>query len=155
MAKFKFPLDAVKRVRKVNEDLAQRDFGEAMSRLNKELEVLSSMEKQKSDAREARHGFEVQGGSKVPHMTQVHEFLVGQDVRIERQKKKIQYIETQVEELREILRQKALEHKMIVSLEDKRREEFKKSESQRQQKIADDMTSMRFAKNRGDDEDGL
>lgn len=155
MAKFKFPLDGVKRVRKVFEDLAQRDFNEAMAVLNKEIDALAIMEKQKEIARETRHGYEVQGGSKVPHMTQVHDFLVGQDVRIERQKKKIQMIETQVEELREILRQKALEHKMIKSLEDKRREEFKKSESQRQQKIADEQTTMRFGRNRGDDEDGL
>lgn len=144
MAKFRFPMENVIKVRKVAEELAQRDLQMAQAYLNSEIELLENMKRQKTEAFQQRHAFESEGGTKVPHLTQVQDFLVGQDIRIDRQQRKIQEIETQVEALREILRQKAIELKMIERLKEKRLDEFRLEEKRKDVKRVDDLTMARF-----------
>jgi flagellar FliJ protein len=129
--------------RKTLENLAQRDMQEAMAVLYEENKKLEFMQQQIVDAREKAFRDQTKGGNTADSLMQVQEFILGQDVRIERQKTKIQECENKVEELREILRQKAIEYKIIEGLRDRRKEEHKIAERKRDQKIADDMTVMR------------
>lgn len=159
MAKFRFQMEAVIKVRKIAEDLAQRDFQLGQSHLLEQIELLNQMLGKKTEAYQTRHDYEKQGGNKAPHLIQVQDFLSGQDIRIEGQRKKIQYIETQVEQLREILREKAIDLKIIERLKEKKLEDFKLEQKKREVKDFDDVTMTRFASrtnhSRGTNEDGI
>lgn len=144
MAKFQFNLEKVLRHRRVLEEMAQKDFQEAMAVLKGEQAKLDEMQGLRTQAFETRYRREVQGGPAVGTLTQVHEFLKGQDVRIERQRKKIQEIEKQVEELREVLRQKAVDTKIMEELREKKKAEFQAEQRKREQKRLDDIVSSRF-----------
>lgn len=148
--KFKFPLQKVMQHRKTLEDLAQRDFQQAQAELNHQLEILQQMQDSVLQARDAAFRQQSEGGRAGPVLTQVHEFLKGQDIRIERQRTRIQECESLVENLREILRQKAIDYKIIEELREKRFKEFKIERNKRDQKRADDISLMRFR--RGDSE---
>ena len=56
---------------------------------------------------------EKQGGTQGPALSQIHEFKKGQVVRIARHRAFVQEVEKRVEEKREILRQAAIEYKII------------------------------------------
>lgn len=155
MARFRFPLDNVIKVRKTAEELAQRDFQVAQGLLHEAIQELEAMKDSKSQAFHRRHSVEVEGGAATPALTQIQEFLAGQDIRIARQKEKIQKIETEVERLREILREKAIDLKIIEKLKEKRLAEFKEEQTRREEKQADDQTTTRFGRSRRGDENGI
>lgn len=144
MAKFRFPLQKVMQHRKTVEELAQKDFEEAMAQLNQENQKLAQMQNQIVQARDAAFGRQTEGGRAAPALSQVHEFIKGQDIRIERQKEKIKECESLVENLREILRQKAIEYKMIESLKERKLEKFKLEVRKKEQKLMDDTSLMRY-----------
>ncbi len=144
MAKFKFPLQKVMQHRKTVEDLAQRDFEEAMSEYNRQLNKLEQMEQAKKDARLHAFGDQYKAGKASPGLIQVGDFLKGQDIRIEKQKERIKECESLVEKLREILRQRAIEYKIIEELKDRQRKEFKIEQNKKEQKRVDESNVMRF-----------
>jgi len=144
MAKFRFAFETVLRHRQTMEDLAQKDFQEAMSFLSLENKKLEDLQNLKHEAFQNRHQKEVQGGAQGPALTQVHDFLKGQDLRIDQQKKKIQAAEKLVEERREVLRQKRVETKIIEGLRERKLEEFKREQGKLEQKRTDDMMTTRF-----------
>ena len=114
--KFKFKLDKVLNHRKNLEDVAQRDFQEAQANLNFEIQKLSQMQEAVRMARLEAFKFQSDGGKSSSHLNQVHDYMVGQDLRMERKKKKIKENENLVENLREILRAKAIDCKIITEL---------------------------------------
>lgn len=142
--KFKFAFETVLKHRKILEDLAQRDFQEALSRLNDEKNKLEQMREEIYIARDRAFEKSQQGGKTSPFLSQVDEFMKGQDIRIENQQLKIQECEKIVEELREILRQKAIDYKIIEGLKDKKRDEFVIEQRKIDQKRTDDLNIMRF-----------
>ena len=119
--KFKFKLDKVLNHRKNLEDVAQRDFQEAQANLNFEIQKLSQMQEAVRMARLGAFKFQSDGGKSSSHLNQVHDYMVGQDLRMERQKEKIKENENLVENLREILRAKAIDCKIITELKRSRR----------------------------------
>lgn len=148
MPKFRFGLQKVMQHRKTVEDLAQRDFQEAQAELHRQNEILVGMYQAIEEARKVAFTKQTMGGTAISALSQVHDFVKGQDVRIERQKAKIQECESLVENLREILRKAAMDYKIIEGLRDKRKDEFKKKVSVKEQKLTDDLNLMRFR--RGD-----
>ncbi|WP_374080515.1 hypothetical protein [Bdellovibrio bacteriovorus] len=60
--KFKFPLQKVLEHRKIKENLAQKDFQEAMMLLNEENDRLAQMEQHKTGAHMQAGAFASQGG---------------------------------------------------------------------------------------------
>ena len=144
MPKFKFGLQKVMQHRKAVEDLAQRDFQEAQAELHRQNEILIGMYQAIEEARKVAFTKQTMGGTAISALSQVHDFVKGQDVRIERQKAKIQECESLVENLREILRKAAMDYKIIEGLRDKRKDEFKKKVSVKEQKLTDDLNLMRF-----------
>jgi flagellar FliJ protein len=141
--KFKFRFENVLKHRKIMEDVAQRDFQEANSLLNVEIEKLNNMIHAAHEAQEHLFEKQKQGGPAGPALSQVHDFLKGQDIRIARQRQKVQEYEKVVENLREILRHKAIEYKIMEGLKSKNQEEFKKEQNKKEQKNLDDLALMR------------
>lgn len=152
MKKFNFPLQKVLQHRKIQENLAQADFLKAQEDLNQLLDDLSSLENAKTEARFLRHKNEVEGIQPVGGLVQVHDFLQGQDLRIKKLKDQILAQETVVENLREILRNKAVEHKIIESFKEKKKQQFKQEYKKYSQKLVDDITLMRFESDQDEDE---
>lgn len=144
--KFRFPLEKVLDHRIRLEELAQKEFQEALSHLNSEIEKLSQMDESVKTAHTEAFRLQSEGGNASPALGQVHDFVKLQDVRRERQKYQIKEWESRVESLREILRAKATDVKIIEELKEKKRVEFKLEEKKRDQKVTDDMNVMRFGR---------
>ena len=157
MAKsFKFAFEKVLAHRRMLEQEAQRVLNEALSILNRETRVLEEMRQKRHEAFESRFQRQVQGGTAGEALSQVHEYLKGQDLRIEGQVKRIQEFEKQVEELRSVLRQRAVDTKIIERLKERKQEEFRIEQNKLEQKRLDDMTMTRFrSKDATDEENGI
>ncbi len=142
--KFKFPLQKVLEHRKINENLAQKDFQEAMILLNEEQGRLQQMQEQVQNAHAQAGTFANKGGTQGPALVQIHEFLRGQDVRITRQKQKVQEVEKLVESKREILRQAVLDYKIMEKMRKNKFEEYRAERLANDQKEMDEQAILRF-----------
>lgn len=142
--KFKFPLQKVLEHRKIKENLAQKDFQEAVMLLNEAQTRLEQMIEAKSDAHVQAGHYANQGGAQGPALSQIHEFLKGQEVFIQRQRQKIQEIEKLVESKREILRQAAQEYKIMEKMRENKFEEYKSERLLTEQKEMDEQSILRF-----------
>ncbi len=143
--KFKFKLDKVLRHRQILESLAQKDFQEVQAELNKQLDALEQMKMGKQQAREKAFKIQSQtGGQVLEDLRQIGDFISLQDIRIENQMKVVEECEKLVEAKREVLRQKAMDTKILKRLEDKKRQQFIEEERRLEQKEMDDNSSMRF-----------
>jgi len=142
---FKFPLQKVLQHRKVLEDIAQRDFQEAVAAHREELAVLARMEKERHQAFQDRFKIQTKDSKDTgPRLQQTHEYLVGQDKRIENQKAKVLVAEAKVEKMREILREKAIEYKIIEKLKEKKFRDFIAERNATEQKENDEISILRY-----------
>ena len=90
---------------------------------------------------------EVQSGpAAVERVKQIHEFIKLQDIRIARKQIQINEAKNLVEARQEILRQKAMDKKIIERLKEKKRLDHLEEERKNEQKETDEMVSMRFLK---------
>lgn len=142
--KFKFNLQKVLDHRKIVESLAQKDFQEAQAQLAEEEKRLKNMEETKTRAHEQAGALVQQGGSPGPALAQIHEFLKGQEVFIHRQKQKVFEAEKLVEAKREILRQKALDYKIMEKMRENKFAEYKAERLANDQKEMDEQSILRF-----------
>jgi len=143
--KFKFGLEKVLNHRKILEDLAQRDYQEVLSVLNQKKSELEKMVLRILDARVEIHQLEVQSGfDMIERVKQIQEFIKLQDIRIERQHLSVQESEKLVEARQEILRQKAMDKKILERLKVKKKTDHQSVERRLEQKENDEMVSMRF-----------
>lgn len=152
--KFKFGLEKVLNHRKILEDLAQRDYQEVLSVLNQKKKELEKMVLRILDARVEIHQLEVQSGfDMIERVKQIQEFIKLQDIRIERQHVSVQEAEKLVEARQEILRQKAMDKKILERLKVKKKTDHQTEERRLAQKETDEMVSMRFKKQEGKDKE--
>ncbi len=143
--KFKFKLEKVLVHRKILENIAQKDFQEAQAACNLQIDVLNRLKLEKSDARKKAFSDQSQtGGQVLESLKQVHDFIQLQDIRIENQIKTIAECEKLVEARREVLRQKAMDTKIIEKLKEKKKQQYLEEERIGEQKELDDNSSMRF-----------
>ena len=144
--KFKFPLQKVMEHRKVLEDLAQKDFQDALAVLIQEQKLFSTLQDQMRSAYDeifqAQHS---KSGQTSGQLKQLSDFIVGQKVRLERQGAKIQEIEKGVESLREILREKAVDYKIIERLKERKKADFNEEMAKIDQKEMDEIAILRKA----------
>lgn len=142
--KFKFPLQKVLEHRKIRESLVQKDFQDAMFFYNQEQQKLDQMLEQQKNAHLQAGTFSAQGGAMGPALSQIHEFLKGQEVRIQRQQERLQEIEKLVEAKRDILRQAAQEYKIMMRMREKQFEDYKMERTSQDQKDMDEQSILRF-----------
>ncbi len=124
--------------------MAKKDFQEAMQAFNEEKARLEEMEQQKTGAHFKAGSLTSQGGNQGPALTQIHEFLKGQEIRIHRQMQNVQECEKLVEAKREILRQAAQEYKIMEKMRENKFEEFKHERNLEEQKEMDEQSILRF-----------
>jgi flagellar protein FliJ len=143
MAKFKFTLETVQRHRKILENIAQKDFQQAQSEVVLLRQELFEMHESIHVARQNAFEQQVAGGTASSSLNQINDFIKLQDIRIARQMEKIANAEKKVEELREILRVKAIDHKIIDEYREKKKAEFVEEVKKKEQKTFDDLSLMR------------
>lgn len=135
--------------RKVQEDLAKTDFQLALAKLNSEIERLQSLIDQKKKARV--NSFELEIDLTSPNtlknsiLAESSRFQKLQDVRIEQQKRTIVECEKEVESKREILKNKAIEYKIIEKVKEKKKQQFVDEENRSEQKENDEISILRFS----------
>jgi flagellar FliJ protein len=143
--KFKFSLEKVLRHRQILEDLSQTDYQEALAALNARQSELDEMIRKVSESRIAAENLEVQSGlGTVERVKQIHDFIKLQDIRIARKQIQIMEAKNLVEARQEILRQKAMDKKIIERLKEKKKLDHLNAERKNEQKETDEMVSMRF-----------
>lgn len=141
---FRFPLQKVLEHRKTLENLAQREFQLAQAELQARLTELSRLREALLDSTFEAGRIQTSGLSSVPaSLKQIHEFQVLQRKKIELQEAKVREAENLVEEKREILRQKAVDHKIMERLKERRFEEHRAEVRDREQKESDETSVLR------------
>ncbi|MGE5087336.1 MAG: flagellar export protein FliJ [Bacillota bacterium] len=142
--KFKFSLQKVLEHRKIKENLAQKDFQDVAVLLNEQQAILEKMHQDVLDAQTHAGSLVQMGGNQGPALSQIHEFLKGQKIRIAQQMQKIQEVEKLVESKREILRQAALDYKIMEKMRENKFEEYKAERIAQDQKEMDEQAILRF-----------
>lgn len=141
---FRFPLQKVLEHRKTLEDLAQREFQQAQAELQARLGELGRLREALLDSTFEAGRVQTSGSSSATSsLKQIHEFQVLQRKKIEHQEAKVREAENLVEEKREILRQKAVDHKIMERLKERRFEEYRAEARDREQKESDETSVLR------------
>lgn len=142
--KFKFPLQKVLEHRKLRENLVKKDFQEAQSLLNEQVEILNKMNQDVANAYDQIGKLTKMGGAQGPALEQIHEFLKGQRRRIHSQEQKVQEFEKLVEAKREVLRQAAQEYKIMEKMRENKFEDYRQERLAQEQKENDEQSILRF-----------
>ena len=144
--KFKFNLQKVLEHRKTLENLAQKVFQEALYDLNVEIEKLNRLEIELRESYFKNQEYIDKGGVQASAWQQVHEFKLGQELKILRQKAVIQQHLQVVEQKRQELLATTKEFKIIEKLKEKKQKDFFDEMNYLEQKQIDEMTIMRYKK---------
>ena len=142
--KFKFTLQKVLEHRKVLENIVQKTFQDAVGVLNDLQNKLNEMETQSDDARVRAFTLQSEGGNAGASLSQINDFLKNHKVLMQMQLSKIQAQEKVVEEKRDLLRQAAVDTKVIATFKEKKFEEFKAKMDSDEQKEMDEQSVLRF-----------
>jgi flagellar FliJ protein len=142
--KFNFNLQKVLEHRKTKEDIAQKDFQDAVNELQGHQKKLLELEHQSDEARVRAFRVQSDGGNAGPGLVQINDFLRNQKILIQMQHVRVTQQEKVVEEKRELLKQAAVETKVIATFKEKKFEEFKKKIEMDEQKEMDEQSVLRF-----------
>jgi flagellar FliJ protein len=142
--KFKFPLQKVLEHRKIKEDLVQKDFQDVLNDLNKMIQRLDEMEALMKQAHVQAYEMQMEGGTQGAALSQINDFLRNHKVLVGDQKQRIIQQEQLVEQKRELLREAAVETKIISKFKEKKFEEFRKQVEDEDQKEMDEQSILRF-----------
>jgi flagellar FliJ protein len=142
--KFKFPLQKVLNHRKILEDMAQKVFQEALMVLNDLKAKLSELETATHEAHMRIGELQKQGGTQGAALSQINDFLRNQKILIQMQNVKIFNQEKMVEEKRDLLREAAVETKIISKFKEKKFEEYKHERDAEEQKEMDEQSILRY-----------
>lgn len=134
------------RIRKIEEDVAQRDYSEALGRHDAEVAALNAMYFALDQTMDSRSVSIRTGGTVGPSLVQMDAFLQGQEHRIEAQRKVIRGLKEIVEQKHQILIEKVKAHKAIEKLKERQKEEFKKAQIQHERRVQDETASIRYQK---------
>ncbi len=146
MKKFKFSLDKVLVHRKIQVDLAQKDFLEAEHALDIEIKNLENMQQQKENALVQRT-VAVQGSASwANEVNQINVYLSGQDLRIRKQNERLLELRKVVESRREILQEALTAAKMIERLREKKKQQYFSEVLKDEQKEIDELSVIRFSR---------
>ncbi len=144
--KFKFKLATVKKHRKILKDLAQKEFELARIAVDQKHAQINMMYEAIDNARKMADDMHSEEKVKSSPFQQIEDFIIGQNIRIQKARFEVRELMAVLEEKQEILLEKVKDHKILEKLEEKKHAEFKKDLNKKLQVQADDMTIMRFSR---------
>lgn len=144
---FKFKLEKALQVRKSIRDVAQRDFQEAAREVVLAEEELAAL-KDSIWQSELSRGEVAQGsgGHQGVRLQQTHEFIELVKIKIERQLKKIERLQSVAEEKRTVLAEKAIEVKTLERLKEKKKATYRAERIAADAAELDDLLVMRHSR---------
>jgi flagellar protein FliJ len=140
--KFKFRLERVLNHKKMEKDLAQRDFLEAQSRYQRGLDALEAMYQEVSNAKRYEAAVVTEGGRTAEALKWSAFFIEGQKVRIENQKLTNRQLVQEAEKKQEVLVERARDFKTFEKLKEKVKERYKKEIKKQDMKMTDEIVVM-------------
>lgn len=141
--KFKFSLEKLLNQRNIQVNLDRRQFIEKQNEYNLENDKLNDMLATKNRVIADRLSQVSQSNHWQNDVEQMNQFLIGHDVRIARQNKRLKEIEKEVELFRQILLKSLTEARMVEKLKEKKKDIFIKEALATEQKELDEIVSMR------------
>lgn len=147
--KFQFAYQKLMKHRKLEEEIAQRDFFEAQRVADLAFEKLESMNEELKRAFQERERVARLGGAVGGELTSYGEFIRGHKVRIEKQAKVVTQTAAIAEQKRLVLVEAVQAFKVLEKLREKRLAAFKKERRQHETKQIDEMVTMRYQQGRG------
>lgn len=144
MKKFKFSLEAVLKLRSLEEAQAQKELQEIRAKVRSQELVLHQMYESVEKSYQLGLEYKVEGEQVSPKLEVVDVFIHGQNKRIELKREEIRRLKQQEEEKQEAWLQKRKEKKALEVLREKKYEEFKKEVSRKETIKIDDMISARY-----------
>ena len=112
--------------------------------LNEQQSKLQKMTDTLSQSHTQADQFVHQGGAQGAALSQIFEFQRGQAVLIQKQHMVVQQAEKLVEDKREILRQAALDYKIMEKMRENKFEEYRQKRLAEDQKQMDEQAILRF-----------
>ena len=149
--KFTFRLERLKRLRKTEEEIAQRDYSEALGRYEDQARLLESMYSDLDKTRESRATSIKQGGAISSELVSMDFYLIGQEAKIAGQRQILRGLKEILEQKHEILVEKVKAHKSLEKLKEKKKREFVLEGKKKLQKQSDDSVTMSY-RNLSEDE---
>lgn len=147
--KFHFSYESLLVHRKLEEEVARRDFYEAQSNLEEQKSIykdlytrLHEIEAESSEMQAATNGVPIQD------LIERDDFIAGQKIKIQRQRDVVINHTTIAEGKQEILISAAKERKILDKLKEKQLAGFKKAMAKKEAKQTDEVVVTRF-KSRG------
>jgi flagellar FliJ protein len=141
---FKFTLEPLMKHRKRLEEDAQREFFKARSAVDEALRKINSLYESIDHARRQIQLLQKSGGQSIAAITQHEEFIVGAQIRIERERKVARELMMVAEEKHQLLLEAAKEFKSIEKLKERRHRQYLEDKKKQELKIIDQTVTMRF-----------
>lgn len=142
--KFSFAFEKLLDHRKMLEDLARKDYLLAASNVATAEGELRQMYDDIRESRNRAGELGRKGGAQGPALSQIDEFIRGQNIRIQRQREKIRELMAEAERKQLALVEAAREHKTLQKLKERRLADFKRALKKGDLKIIDEIVTTRF-----------
>lgn len=144
--KFKFSLERLHRHRKIEEDIAQKEFKDAEYKVMEARRHCEELETQKTEAFLERERICVVGGPVQGPAISIESFLFGINIKIKKQLEIIRGLELILEEKRLHLVEALRSRKTLDKLKERKKRSFDQAKKQKELRTADDAGIMRFKK---------
>lgn len=144
--KFRFPFETLLKQRNILRDEAQREFRNAMNKVDDATGILQEMRHMLQVAREDVRTVRDGGGQLVGSLKSYEEFIEGQKIRIQNQIKLVKSLEEIAEKKRDALIEANRDLKSLEKLKEKRYNEFVKQAQKKDMKFIDEISVMRAAR---------
>lgn len=144
---FKFTLESVLKYRRRLENEAQRQFNEARQKLDDAKQKLDALYASVDSSRQQI--CELQTGALVKKLEGIRdreEFIIGQGLRIQAQRKEVRALTSVVEEKQEELVLALRERKSMEKLKEKRKLEYEKEQLRLESQAMDEISVLRFGR---------
>jgi len=145
MMKFHFSYESLLRHRKLEEEVARRDFNETFRMLEIQKEEYKKLYTRLHEAE--AESFSYQGSSEgvqIARLLELNDFMAGQKIKIARQREIVINHTQIVEGKQDILINAAKETMILEKLKEKQHAVFKKSVAKREAKLTDEIVVTRF-----------
>jgi len=142
--KFNFRLESILKLRKQVENQKQRDYLFAKADVDKCLNEIQAMYQEIADSRQMVHQKQRPGeAGQISSMEMAHEFILGQNVKIERRRQEARELMQVAEQKLEALQKAMVERKAIEKLREREHVKFKKDQKRKEALFFDDISIMR------------
>lgn len=143
--RFRFRLEKLLDARRIQQEIAQKHFAEAMHDLRIQEDKLQMMLDQEKQSYQQLGQALQQGGEQTSVIQNIAIFQNGLKLSMANVRKQIEGLQSVVEEKREILREKVIEYKMIEKLKEKKYQQFLQEAKRLEQKDIDEVSVLRHA----------